>query len=136
MKKYSDVTCCETNGKFYAIEARNERESERKTIAFVHAASGDVAFCEPEAETDGKVKEAIDRILKEIGKGQEVPDDFCFAHLKVEGRFDVRVPKGTVEEMKEAAAQEWYGADFGELTEADMEIVYIQDADGNWLYEA
>ena len=68
-------------------------------------------------------------------KKRTVPDDYCCVHYAITGRYDAYVPKGTIEEMKAAGIQEYYGADFGDLHEAEADIVYIQDADGNFLYE-
>ena len=73
-------------------------------------------------------------INAENGSGSS--DGFCVVHFKVEGRYDVRIPRAELEEMKKAASEKWSEADFGELEDADAEIVYVQSPNGEYLYEA
>ncbi len=129
----------ETDG-FWRIDAweTGDYDEEGKVVAYVHDASGDAVITEPLARLSEKVKEAIEDKQREIRAKsvKTVPDDYVCVHIAIEGRYDAYVPRGTVDEMKEAGIQEYYGADFGELHDVDCKgVVYIEDADGKYLYE-
>ena len=125
------------NDGFYRIDAWEKGKDEGQVVAYVHAKTGDAVISEPLAHLSGMVKEAIESLQKEIRKtkAEEVSDGYACVHLAVDGRYDVFVPMDSVEKMKESAMQKWYEADFGDLHEADMKIVYIQDPEGNYVYE-
>lgn len=126
------------NDGFYRIDAWEIGKEEGQVVAYVHAKTGDAVISEPLAHLSKKVKESIKLLQEEIraAKNETIPDNYACVHLAVDGRYDVFVPMDSVEKMKDSAVQKWYDADFGDLHEADMKIVYIQDPEGNYVYEA
>ena len=123
---------------FYRIDAWEEGKTWGQVVAYVHAKTGDAVITEPFAHLSKKVKEAIKSLQEEIraAKTETILDNYACVHLSVEGRYDVFVPMDSVEKMKDSATQKWYDTDFGDLHEADMKIVYIQDSEGNYVYKA
>ena len=122
---------------FYRIDAWESDEDEGEVVAYVHGKSGDAVITAPKAHLSRKVKEAIEQLQDQIRRGPEENENTCFVRIALkDARYETVIPKGTVDEMKQAAVAAYYDADFGDLYECEIdEIVYIQDHEGNFLYE-
>lgn len=58
-----------------------------------------------------------------------------YVNMKIEGRFIAEVEANTTEEAIEKSIDNYYEANFGELTDIDRDIVSVEDENGNFLYE-
>lgn len=122
---------------FWRIDAweTDDDNEDGKVVAYVHT-SGDAVICEPKARNSALVKEAIKELQQRIKEKSKIPDDYYCVHMAIEGRYDAYVPYGPLQEMIDAATQAYYEADFADLHETDMKIVYVEDPNGNFVYEA
>ena len=60
-----------------------------------------------------------------------------YVTMKVEGRFVAEVfAKNGISEAKELAVEKYTEADFGPLENIDGDCIVVEDADGNYLWEA
>ena len=60
-----------------------------------------------------------------------------YVTMKVEGRFVAEVfAKNGISEAKELAVEKYTEADFGPLENIDGDCIMVEDADGNYLWEA
>lgn len=60
-----------------------------------------------------------------------------YVTMRVEGRFVAEVfAKNGISEAKELAVEKYTEADFGPLEDIDGDCVKVEDADGNYLWEA
>lgn len=58
-----------------------------------------------------------------------------YVRYKIEARCEIEIEADNLEEAKEQAEYKFSGVDFGEATDIDGEIVTVEDADGNFIYE-
>ena len=58
-----------------------------------------------------------------------------YAVFKVDSRYKVEIDAKNLEEAKTKAEYEFSGADFGESTDIDGELIIMEDDAGNFLYE-
>lgn len=58
-----------------------------------------------------------------------------YVTYKIEARYVVEVEADDLEEAKEKAEEEWDSADFGEAENIEGELIIVEDAKGNYIYE-
>lgn len=58
-----------------------------------------------------------------------------YVTYKVEARYVAEVEAEDLEEAKAKAEEEWDSADFGEAENIEGEIIIVEDAKGNYVYE-
>lgn len=55
--------------------------------------------------------------------------------MKIEGRFIAEVEANTPREAIEKSTDNYYEANFGQLTDIERDIINVEDESGNFLYE-
>lgn len=58
-----------------------------------------------------------------------------YVNMKIEGRFLAEVEADNPREAIEKSINNFYDADFGQLTDIERDIVNVEDEVGNFLYE-
>lgn len=58
-----------------------------------------------------------------------------YVNMRIEGCFIAEVEANTPEEAIEKSIDNYYEANFGELTDIDRDVVSVEDENGNFLYE-
>jgi len=58
-----------------------------------------------------------------------------FVTFAVDGRFVAEVEADSVEDAKEKASSKYLGANFGDVETVDGEVISVEDADGDFVWE-
>lgn len=58
-----------------------------------------------------------------------------YVTYKIEARYVAEVEAEDLEEAKAKAEEEYDSADFGEAEDIDGELIIVEDAKGNYIYE-
>ncbi len=57
-----------------------------------------------------------------------------YVACKIDGRFYAEVKANSLKDAEKRAIEKFSDADFGELEDADMEVIHIEDPNGNYKY--
>ena len=125
---------------FYCIKVWKTPDADDKgvTVAYVHATTGDYIITDPDARKSGKVIASVHSLCDRIKKvyTAPIPGNYGVVKMAVEGRYEAYVPVDTVENMINKAREMYEDANFGELSEIEMKVVYVCDENDDFLYEA
>ena len=58
-----------------------------------------------------------------------------WVRFRIDARYETEVEADSLEEAKELATDNYIDADLGEARDIEGEIVSVEDADGNYLFE-
>lgn len=133
---YSEVSVDYNNGEgFIMVDAWRPGVEGGKSVAAIHAASGDVLYIEPEARFSKRVQKAIDEKVREIkAETKEAVARILFGKTSVRAYFDA---KGLEGEQRKAALRDAVDADHSLIcttfaTRGELKAYYkgIEDGDG------